>query len=175
MSGGEGGPGGGGEEEGRSGSGGMAGVARATVNRLAPGLAVGRGAKARAAATAVRTDQAPEPLGPYSQAIRSGDTLWVSGCIGLIPGTKAFAEGGVVGEAEQVMKNMGAVLEAGGATFDDVVKTTVLVADMADFAKVNSVYEKFFSKSKPARSCFAVKELPLGALVEIECVASFAE
>ena len=152
-------------------------MAQAAVRKLVPvGMgAVGRGTRARAAATAVRTDGAPAPLGPYSQAIRSGETLYVSGCIGLVPGTKDFAKGGVEGETEQVMANMGAVLEAGGASFDDVVKTTVLLADMGDFAKVNTIYEKYLNTSKPARSCFAVKELPLGALVEIECIAPFAK
>ena len=161
---------------GRGGRGRAGRMAQAAARRLVPaGLgAAGRGAQARAGATAVHTDRAPQPLGPYSQAIRSGETLYVSGCIGLVPGTKDFAKGGVEGETEQVMANMGAVLEAGGASFDDVVKTTVLLADMGDFAKVNTIYEKYLNTSKPARSCFAVKELPLGALVEIECIASFA-
>jgi reactive intermediate/imine deaminase len=110
-------------------------------------------------------------LGPYSQAIRAGNTLYVSGQIGIVPGTKDFASDGVEGQAEQVMKNMGAILEAAGTSFGNVVKTTILLADMGDFAAVNAIYGRYFPENPPARATFAVKTLPLNAKVEIEAVA----
>uniref|UniRef100_A0A061R813 Reactive intermediate imine deaminase n=1 Tax=Tetraselmis sp. GSL018 TaxID=582737 RepID=A0A061R813_9CHLO len=116
-------------------------------------------------------DKAPAALGPYSQAVKVDNTIYVSGCIGLIPGTKEFAGESVEAQTEQVMKNMGGILEASGVGFGNVVKTTILLADMSDFASVNAVYGAYFPENPPARSCFAVRELPLGARVEIECIA----
>eukprot|EP00193_Tetraselmis_chui_P006897 CAMPEP_0177762796 /NCGR_PEP_ID=MMETSP0491_2-20121128/6533_1 /TAXON_ID=63592 /ORGANISM="Tetraselmis chuii, Strain PLY429" /LENGTH=176 /DNA_ID=CAMNT_0019278869 /DNA_START=70 /DNA_END=600 /DNA_ORIENTATION=- len=120
---------------------------------------------------AAPADKAPAALGPYSQAIKVDSTLYVSGCIGIIPGTKDFAGSDVAAQTEQVMKNMGGILEAAGSGFDKVVKCTILLADMDDFATVNGVYGGYFPENPPARSCFAVKQLPLGALVEIEAIA----
>jgi 2-iminobutanoate/2-iminopropanoate deaminase len=117
------------------------------------------------------TDKAPAAVGPYSQAIKAGSTLYVSGQVALVPGTKEFNSDEVEGQTEQVMKNMGAILEAAGASYKDVVKTTVLLADMADFPKVNAIYAKYFPENPPARACFAVKTLPLNAKVEIEAIA----
>lgn len=123
----------------------------------------------------VSTDKAAAAVGPYSQAIKTAANaplLFVSGQVALIPGTKELAAGGVEAQAEQCLKNLAAILEAGGASLESVVKTTVLIADMGDFAAVNGVYAKYFSKEpQPARACFAVKALPLGALVEIEATA----
>eukprot|EP00955_Chlamydomonas_euryale_P112142 366113-Chlamydomonas_euryale.AAC.13 len=110
-----------------------------------------------------------------SQAIKAGNTVYVSGQIGLVPGTKDFAGTDVESQAEQVMKNMGAVLEAAGASYANVVKTTILLADMGDFAKVNEIYGKYFpADSPPARATFAVKTLPLEARVEIDAIAVLA-
>ena len=175
----------------------------------------------------ISTDAAPGAVGPYSQAIKSGGCLYVSGCIPLVPGvssrkkrflemfilgavcvttppwpypnlsmylchlthkwylflfmflflflvlkTKEFNSEEVEAQTDQALKNMGEVLKAGGCSYDDVVKTTVLLADMKDFAAVNGVYSKYFSSNPPARSAFAVRELPLGAKIEIECIAS---
>ncbi|MEW5313965.1 MAG: hypothetical protein WDW38_005495 [Sanguina aurantia] len=119
----------------------------------------------------ISTDKAPAALGPYSQAIKAGNTLYVSGQLGLVPGTKEFAAGGVEGQTEQALKNMGAILEAAGGSYSSVVKTTILLADMADFGKVNAVYATFFTELPPARATFAVKELPMQGLVEIEAIA----
>ncbi|KAL0051365.1 hypothetical protein WJX82_006297 [Trebouxia sp. C0006] len=120
----------------------------------------------------ISTDKAPGAVGPYSQAVKTGNMLFLSGQIGLIPGTKDFAGGDdVEAQTQQVMQNMGATLTAGGSSFDKVIKTTVLLADMEDFQKVNAVYGKFFPENPPARACFAVKTLPLNARVEIEAVA----
>ncbi|PNH10107.1 hypothetical protein TSOC_003225, partial [Tetrabaena socialis] len=104
-------------------------------------------------------------------AIKAGNTVYVSGQIGIVPGTKSFASPDVEGQTEQVLKNMGAILKAAGADFKDVVKTTILLADIADFAKVNAIYATFFTEQPPARATFAVKDLPLAARVEIDAVA----
>ncbi|GAX73984.1 hypothetical protein CEUSTIGMA_g1434.t1 [Chlamydomonas eustigma] len=130
----------------------------------------------------ISTEKAPAALGPYSQAIRAGNTLYVSGQIGLVPGTKDFASADVEGQTEQVMKNMGAILEAAGASYANVVnqmsgllvhvvKTTILLADIHDFPKVNAIYGKYFPEQPPARATFAVKDLPMAARVEIEATA----
>lgn len=120
---------------------------------------------------AVRTEGAPAPIGPYSQAVRSGKELFCSGQIALDPTSGILVEGDVAAQAEQVLKNLGAVLAAGGYEFDDVVKTTIFLIDMTDFAAVNDVYAKFFGNSKPARSTVAVAGLPKGARVEIDAIA----
>ncbi|MBN1885957.1 MAG: hypothetical protein JW876_10605 [Candidatus Krumholzibacteriota bacterium] len=118
----------------------------------------------------IATDTAPGAVGPYSQATRSGDLVFCSGQIGIDPVTGALAEG-VEAQAERVLENLAAVLDAAGATLDDVLKTTVYLASIEDFKTVNGVYARFFTKNQPARAAFAVNALPLGALVEIEAVA----
>lgn len=119
----------------------------------------------------IQTDGAPAPIGPYSQAIRSGKELFCSGQIAIDPASGNLVEGDVAAQAEQVLRNLGAVLASGGYEFDDVVKTTIFLVDMSDFAAVNDVYGKFFGASKPARSTVAVAALPRGARVEIDAIA----
>ena len=120
----------------------------------------------------VETDKAPAAIGPYSQGIIANGMLFASGQIPIIPETGAIAEGGIEVQAEQVMKNIGELLKAAGTDYEKVVKTTCFLADMADFAAFNSVYEKYFT-GKPARSCVAVKELPKSVLCEVEVIAVF--
>lgn len=120
----------------------------------------------------VETDKAPAAIGPYSQGIIANGMLFASGQIPIIPETGAIAEGGIEVQAEQVMKNVGELLKAAGTDYEKVVKTTCFLADMADFAAFNGVYEKYFT-GKPARSCVAVKELPKSVLCEVEVVAVF--
>lgn len=117
------------------------------------------------------TDKAPLPVGPYSQAIKAGNTVYLSGQVPLDPATKKLVEGGIEAQTEQVMKNLCAVLEAAGCTFQNVVKTTVFLQDMNDFAAMNAVYAKYFTTNPPARCCVQVAKLPVGAIVEIECIA----
>ncbi|EFN55150.1 hypothetical protein CHLNCDRAFT_134242 [Chlorella variabilis] len=124
-----------------------------------------------AAREVVSTDKAPGAVGPYSQAIKANGMVYISGQVGLVPGTKDFAGDSVEAQAEQVMSNLGAILAAAGSEWGKVVKTTILLVDMADFATVNAVYGKYFPENPPARATFAVKGLPLGALVEIEATA----
>lgn len=119
----------------------------------------------------VQTDKAPRPIGPYSQAVRAGDFLFTSGQVGIDPSTGRLVEGGVQAETRRVMENLKTVLEAGGSGFTKVVKTTLFLADMGDFAEVNKVYAEFFASDPPARSTFQVAALPLAARVEIEMVA----
>ncbi|MCX5753511.1 MAG: RidA family protein [Candidatus Krumholzibacteria bacterium] len=119
----------------------------------------------------VHTNAAPAAIGPYSQAIRAGDFLFISGQLGLDPATKKIVEGGVLFEAERALMNIGAILEAAGGTFAHVVKTTVLLQSMDDFSRLNEVYARFFSGEFPARAAYQVARLPLGALVEIEAIA----
>jgi 2-iminobutanoate/2-iminopropanoate deaminase len=110
-------------------------------------------------------------LAPYSPAIRVGDLLFLSGQIGLRPGTRELAAGGVSGETQQALENVRTVLTAAGVTADDVVKCTVFLADMGDYEAMNAVYAGFFTADPPARSAVGVNGLPLGARVEIECIA----
>lgn len=125
---------------------------------------------------AVFTPGAPRPIGPYSQAIRAGSLIFLSGQIPLSPVTGEVVGATAVEQARQVLSNLGAVLEAGGASPRDVVKTTIFLVDLADFAAVNEVYAEFFSGSEPpARSTVQVSALPKGVKVEIEAVASLAE
>lgn len=119
----------------------------------------------------IATSNAPSAIGPYSQAIQAGKTLFVSGQIPIDPATGEFAASDIAGQTEQSLKNIGQILAAAGYGYADVVKTTVLLADIADFAAMNEVYAKFFTEPFPARAAFAVKDLPKGALVEIEAVA----
>lgn len=122
--------------------------------------------------TRIHTDKAPVAIGPYSQAVLAGDFLYVSGQLPLDPVSGAMAGDTAAEQAEQSIRNLSAILEAAGMTLDDVVKTTVLLADIADFAAVNEVYAKHFTGAVlPARAAFAVRDLPKGAKVEIELVA----
>lgn len=122
---------------------------------------------------AIHSDMAPAAIGPYSQAIESGAGLvFVSGQLPIDPTTGVFPEGGVKEQTRQSLKNAKAILEAAGLGLGNVVKTTVFLADMGDFAAMNKVYAQFFSAPFPARSAVAVKTLPKGALVEIECIAA---
>lgn len=113
---------------------------------------------------------APAAIGPYSQAVVSGGFVFTSGQIAINPATGNVEANNIVGQTEQVMKNLGEVLSAAGSSFDKAVKTTCFLADIKDFAAFNEVYGKFFS-SKPARSCVAVKDLPKGVLCEVEVIA----
>ena len=116
------------------------------------------------------TDKAPAAIGPYSQAIEVNGFLFASGQVPINPEVGDVVAEGIVDQTEQVMKNIGAILEVNGLTYTDVVKTTCFLADMGDFATFNEVYAKYFT-SKPARSCVAVKSLPKGVLCEIEAIA----
>ena len=123
----------------------------------------------------IQTLNAPAAIGPYSQAIDSGAGLiFVSGQLPIDPATGAFPDGGVKEQTRQSLTNASAILEEAGLGLGSVVKTTVFLADMADFAAMNEVYSQFFTAPFPARSAVAVKTLPKGALVEIECIASKA-
>ena len=119
----------------------------------------------------ISTDKAPAAIGPYSQAIAHNGLIFVSGQLPIDPSTGAFPEGGVEAQTRQSITNIKSILEKAGSGMDKVVKTTVLLADMGDFAAMNGVYAESFSEPFPARCAFAVKTLPKGALVEIECVA----
>lgn len=118
----------------------------------------------------ISTPNAPAAIGPYSQAMVTGNLLFTSGQIAIDPATGSVVEGGIVEQTEQLMKNLGEVLKAAGASFDNVVKTTCFLAEIADFAAFNEVYGRCFT-SKPARSCVAVKDLPKGVLAEVEVIA----
>jgi len=118
----------------------------------------------------ISTDKAPAAIGPYSQAIVCSGLVYTSGQIPIDPKTGSIDAVGITAQAEQVMKNLGAVLGEAGSSFEKAVKTTCFLADMADFAAFNEVYAKYFT-GKPARSCVAVKSLPKGALVEVEVIA----
>ena len=119
----------------------------------------------------INTAAAPAAIGPYSQAIEAGGMVFVSGQLPIDPSTGAFAEGGIKELTRQSLSNMKAILAEAGLTMDNVVKTTVFLADMADFAEMNEVYASFFEGVCPARSAVAVKTLPKDARVEIECIA----
>ena len=120
---------------------------------------------------AISTNMAPAAIGPYSQAIEVGNLVFTSGQLPINPATGAFPEGGIKEQARQSLLNVQAILKETGLTMGDVVKTTVFLADMGDFADMNAVYAEFFSEPYPARSAVAVKTLPKGALLEIEVVA----
>ena len=119
----------------------------------------------------VETSGAPQAMGPYSQAIATESLVFCAGQVGLDAATGALVEGGIEAQAKRALQNLGAVLDAGGSSFADVVKTTCYLAEIADFAAFNEVYGGFFPDPPPARSTFAVKELPLGARIEIEAIA----
>ncbi len=119
----------------------------------------------------ISTNKAPGAIGPYSQAVEVNGTLYISGQVPVNPATGTVVEGGITEQTEQVMKNIGAILEEAGYTFADVVKSTCLLSDMANFKAMNEVYGSYYKENPPARAAFAVKELPLGVMVEIETVA----
>lgn len=119
----------------------------------------------------IHTQNAPAAIGPYSQAVESNGMLFVSGQVAINPETGKVVEGGISEQTEQVMKNIGAILKEAGYDFLDVIKSTCLLSDMGNFAAMNTVYGKYYSENPPARAAFAVKELPLGVLVEIETIA----
>ena len=119
----------------------------------------------------ISTPKAPAAIGPYSQAIKVGNLVYTSGQIPIDPATGSFVEGGIKEQTRQSLLNVKAILEAAGLMMGNVVKTTVFMADMNDFAEMNSVYSEFFNTPYPARSAVAVKTLPKGALVEIDVIA----
>ena len=119
----------------------------------------------------ISTDKAPAAIGPYSQGVRAGGFLFLSGQIPLDPKTMTVVAGDVAAQTEQALLNMKAVLESQGLDFSDVVKTTVFIKDMNDFGRINEIYAKFFTKDAPARSCVEVARLPKDVLVEIEAIA----
>ena len=119
----------------------------------------------------IATENAPKAIGPYSQAIEAGGMLFVSGQLPIDPETGKIVEGGIEEQTEQVMKNIGAILTAAGCSYSNVVKSTCLLADMKYFADMNKVYARYYQSEAPARAAFAVKELPMQALVEIETIA----
>ena len=120
---------------------------------------------------ALSTSEAPAAIGPYSQGIDAGDLVFCSGQLGLDPASGVLVEGGVDAQAERSLRNLAAVLDAAGLAWADVVKTTIFLVDMADFAAVNAVYGRFMPEPPPARSTVAVAALPKGGLVEIEAIA----
>ena len=119
----------------------------------------------------IHTEKAPEAIGPYSQAMLAGGLLFTSGQIAINPESGTVEAETIEGQAEQVMKNLGAILAEAGSSFDKAVKTVCFLADMGDFAAFNEIYGKYFT-SKPARSCVAVKTLPKNVLVEVEVIAN---
>lgn len=120
----------------------------------------------------IQTSKAPAAIGPYSQAVEVGGTLYVSGQIPLDPATMKVVEGGIQEQTHQVLKNIGAILNEAGYDYKDVVKSTCLLSTMADFKAVNEVYATYYAENPPARAAYAVKELPLGVLIEIETIAA---
>ncbi len=119
----------------------------------------------------ISTDKAPAAIGPYSQGVKAGGFLFLSGQIALDPQTMTVVEGDAAAQTEQAMKNMKGALESQGLDYSDVVKTTVFIKDMNEFGRINEVYGKFFAKDAPARSCVEVARLPKDVLVEIEAIA----
>lgn len=119
----------------------------------------------------INTKNAPAAIGPYSQAIEVNGMLFISGQIPVDPAIGKVVEGGIVEQTEQVMKNIGAILEEAGYSYSNVIKSTCLLSDMANFKAMNEVYGKYYAVDAPARAAFAVRELPMGVLVEIETIA----
>ncbi len=119
----------------------------------------------------IHTENAPKAVGPYSQAIETNGMLFISGQIPIDPATGKIVDGGIKEQTEQVMKNIGAILQAAGYSYNDVVKSTCLLNDMDNFVPMNEVYGKFYPENPPARAAYGVVKLPLGALVEIETIA----
>ncbi len=121
---------------------------------------------------AIHTDKAPKAIGPYSQAIETRNMLFVSGQIPIIPQTGELSQGSISEQTKLVMDNIGEILKEAGYNYNNIVKTTCLLADIKDFQEMNNVYGGYFSENPPARSAFAVKDLPKGAQLEIEVIAS---
>ena len=119
----------------------------------------------------IYTDEAPKAVGPYSQAIQSGNTLFISGQIPVDPATGKIVEGGIKEQTKQVMENIGAILTEAGFSYDDVVKSTCLLNDMDNFVAMNEVYAGYYPNDPPARAAYGVVKLPLGVMVEIETIA----
>lgn len=119
----------------------------------------------------ISTTSAPGAIGPYSQAVEANGTLYISGQVAIDPATGKMVDGGITEQTEQVMKNIKAILKAAGYSAVDVVKSTCLLSDMADFKAMNEVYGRYYTTDQPARAAFAVRALPLGALIEIETIA----
>jgi 2-iminobutanoate/2-iminopropanoate deaminase len=119
----------------------------------------------------ISTENAPKAIGPYSQAVEAGGFLFISGQVPLDPSTGKLVEGGIVEQTEQVMKNIGKILEVAGYSYKNVVKSTCLLKEIADFKAMNEVYSRYYTENHPARAAYAVKDLPLGALIEIETIA----
>lgn len=119
----------------------------------------------------IQTDQAPAAIGPYSQAVRVDNFLYTSGQIALDPQSGEFLSGEIEQETERTIENISAILKAGGLSLDNVIKTTAYLTDLSHFARMNHIYEKYFSGNKPARACVQVAALPKGAKVEIEAIA----
>lgn len=122
--------------------------------------------------TIIRTENAPGAVGPYSQGIIANGFVFTAGQLGLDPSTKAFPEGGIEAQTRQALENLKGVLEAGGASLETAVKVTVFLDNIEDFAAMNGIYAEYFTGNPPARSAFEVARLPLGALVEIEAIAT---
>jgi 2-iminobutanoate/2-iminopropanoate deaminase len=120
----------------------------------------------------IYTKKAPAAVGPYSQAVEANGMLFISGQIGLDPETGTIVEGGIKEQTRQVMENIRTILDEAGYYFSDVVKSTCLLSDISNFAAMNEIYGKYYLQNSPARAAFAVKDLPLGALVEIETIAA---
>lgn len=121
--------------------------------------------------TIISTSNAPAAIGPYSQAVEVNGTLYISGQVPIDPETAKVVDGDITVQTERVMQNIAAILDEAGYTFSDVVKSTCLLSDMTNFKAMNTVYGKYYAENPPARAAFAVKELPLGVLVEIETIA----
>lgn len=120
----------------------------------------------------IHTIDAPKAIGPYSQAVEANGFLFISGQIPINPETGTLIEGGIKEQTEQVMKNIGKILEAAGYGYEDVIKSTCLLSDMAQFSEMNEVYGKFYPENSPARAAYGVVKLPLGVLIEIETIAA---
>ncbi len=119
----------------------------------------------------IQSEKAPKAVGPYSQAVEVNNFVFISGQLPLDPVSNKIVAGGITEQTEQVMKNIGSILEEAGCNFQDVIKSTCLLKDISDFKAMNDVYSKYYTKDQPARAAFAVKDLPLGALIEIETIA----
>lgn len=119
----------------------------------------------------IHTENAPKAVGPYSQAVEANGMLFISGQIPINPATGTVPEG-IEAQTEQVMKNIGAILNEAGYSYQDVIKSTCLLSDIANFKAMNEIYAKYYTENPPARAAFAVKDLPLGVLVEIETIAA---
>ncbi len=120
----------------------------------------------------INTDKAPKAIGPYSQAVEANGILFISGQVPIDPATGKLVEGGIKEQTEQVMKNIGAILEAAGLNYSNVLKSTCLLSDMDNFAAMNEIYGRYYSTDMPARAAYGVVRLPLGALIEIETIAA---